>query len=107
MLTNFFAVRRVKEGTNRASLDSEGQQWTAGRRERKGGVVEGGKADGLLTRQNVAATDSSDSFSETDLAASGKTEREGGREFWKGLVVQTASLEEGVLPGVIRQKVLR
>jgi hypothetical protein len=111
MLTNFFVVRRVKEATNRASLDSEGQRWTAGGGEQRntgrGGAAEGGKADGLLARQKVAATHSRDSLPEADLAALSATECEGGREIWKGLAVQTASLEEGVLPGVIRQEVLR
>lgn len=111
MLTNFFVVRRGKDATNRASLNPEGQRWTAGGNDRgetdRGGAAESIKAGGLLTRQQVAATHSSDSLPEAESAGFRATGCEGERDFWEGLVVQTASLEEGVLPGVIRQEVLR
>lgn len=103
LLTNFFVVRRAEGGANRASLETHAetspskQHKLHERMKTPSGHKEGFEGTNDAEKVVCAATDG--------RGKEGKTFSANSR--WQNLVVQTAALEEGVLPGVVRRAVLR
>lgn len=115
LLTNFFVVRRAAGAADKASPETEPSGPTLERKphlpkhetEERFGTRNGNGSTRVNGRSAVEERESAEGKGD------GESEAESGdpafrwRDDWRGLVVQTAALEDGVLPGVVRERVLR
>ncbi|GAQ78468.1 hypothetical protein KFL_000130510 [Klebsormidium nitens] len=107
LLTNFFVVRRRTGGANRASSKTDAETVLL---DAETSPLEQHMLSGDTPRRDTEGAKKADDAKETEGAGPVESGKDGEgyakKNRWNGLVVQTAALEEGVLPGVIRRAVL-